>query len=588
MNNKILWGMKDESSHIQLDITKLIDTRMLLTANSGGGKSHAIRRLLERTSDEVQQIVLDKEDEFFTLREKFPNYVLVGGEDTDIRASAASAALLARRLRELRVSAIISLADMQKWEQPRFVKLFLEAFIDCDRALWHPCMVVIDEAHLFCPQAGSAESAGAVNDLMTRGRKRQLCGVLATQRYAKLHKDAAAEANNKMVGRSTLDVDMARCADDLGFSGKDQKFSLRQLKPGEFFAYGPAFNGPGCDGVFKLKVGSVSSHPPKSGISATGLGWLASGKTQAAIKELADLPKQAQEEAKTVVALQKKVKELTAAVAGKADPEALRKEYQRGIDDGKRDANRTNHILLDQYKKQHFVLRDEIKQIEAWSDQIDQAVVRVNGKLDVLLRDEKIVPKSSAVNLEPSFIGISSADIIRPRLPAFEGNENLRDTPKNRNTAKGALKILTVLAQRRGEVVPRAKLALLSGLAPNGGTYSTYLSRLTTALQARKEGDGYTVTDLGVVDAGNFDPIPQRPAELFHYWLGFFGPNNGAGRILQAMQNRKDWDRAELAAAVEMAANGGSFNTYLSRLSTAGVISKTKDTISLADELWGD
>jgi hypothetical protein len=50
---------------------------MLIQANSGGGKSRAIRQLLEQTHGRVQQLVLDPEGEFATLRERF-DYVLAG------------------------------------------------------------------------------------------------------------------------------------------------------------------------------------------------------------------------------------------------------------------------------------------------------------------------------------------------------------------------------------------------------------------------------------------------------------------------------------------------------------------------------
>jgi hypothetical protein len=68
---------------------------------------------------------------------------------------------------------------------------------------------------------GEAESAGAVKDLATRGRKRGFCAVLATQRLSKLHKDAAAECNNKLIGRTSLDVDVKRAATSSG-SPKEQ------------------------------------------------------------------------------------------------------------------------------------------------------------------------------------------------------------------------------------------------------------------------------------------------------------------------------------------------------------------------------
>lgn len=58
-----------------LDVDRLVGGRMLLQASSGYGKSWALRRILEQTHGRVQQIVIDPEGEFYTLREKF-DYVL--------------------------------------------------------------------------------------------------------------------------------------------------------------------------------------------------------------------------------------------------------------------------------------------------------------------------------------------------------------------------------------------------------------------------------------------------------------------------------------------------------------------------------
>ena len=77
---------------------------------------------------------------------------------------------------------------------------------------------------------------------MSRGRKRGYCGILATQRLSKLHKDAAAEANNKLIGRAALDIDMRRAADELGFSGKVEQNTLRTLEDGQFYCFGPAIS----------------------------------------------------------------------------------------------------------------------------------------------------------------------------------------------------------------------------------------------------------------------------------------------------------------------------------------------------------
>ena len=40
----------DDQSPVHIDLARLLVTRMLILANSGGGKSRALRRLLEATA----------------------------------------------------------------------------------------------------------------------------------------------------------------------------------------------------------------------------------------------------------------------------------------------------------------------------------------------------------------------------------------------------------------------------------------------------------------------------------------------------------------------------------------------------------
>src|SRR5205807_4843057 len=251
MNNKIYLNKTNS-----FDLPTLLDTRLLVQANSGGGKSWLLRRILEQSHGKVQHIIIDLEGEFATLREKF-DYVLAG-KDGDTPADPKSAALLARKLLELNVSAIIDLYELHADERKRFVRLFLDSMIYAPKDLWHPCLVVIDEAHKFCQEKEQSEASSAVIDLATLGRKRGYCAILATQRLSKLHKDAAAECNNKLIGRTGLDVDRKRASEELGFTTKEQYLSLRSMAAGEFFAFGPAISPE----VIKVQIGSVhTTHP---------------------------------------------------------------------------------------------------------------------------------------------------------------------------------------------------------------------------------------------------------------------------------------------------------------------------------------
>lgn len=120
---------------VTINVDRLVETRLLIQANSGAGKRWAIRRLLEQTHGRVQHLVIDVEDEFHTLREKF-DYVLAGRHGGDCPADVRSAPLLARRLLELGVSSIIGIFELKHHDRIQFVKLFLESLVNAHISPW--------------------------------------------------------------------------------------------------------------------------------------------------------------------------------------------------------------------------------------------------------------------------------------------------------------------------------------------------------------------------------------------------------------------------------------------------------------------
>ena len=90
----------DNGKDIGFDLEKLVDTRLLIQANSGGGTSYLIRKILEVSHGQVQQIILDSEGEFGSLRERF-DYILAG-KNADIQAVPRTAEVLARKVLESR------------------------------------------------------------------------------------------------------------------------------------------------------------------------------------------------------------------------------------------------------------------------------------------------------------------------------------------------------------------------------------------------------------------------------------------------------------------------------------------------------
>lgn len=223
-----------------VDLEELLATRLLVQGNSGSGKSHLLRRLLEQSAPWVQQCVIDPEGDFVTLADRFGHVVV------DAARTEAELTRIAGRIRQHRVSVVLNLEGLDVEQQMRAAAAFLGGLFDAEREHWYPALVVVDEAQLFAPAvAGEVSdearkaSLGAMTNLMCRGRKRGLAGVIATQRLAKLAKNVAAEASNFLMGRTFLDIDMARAADLLGMDRR-QAEQFRDLERGRFVALGPA------------------------------------------------------------------------------------------------------------------------------------------------------------------------------------------------------------------------------------------------------------------------------------------------------------------------------------------------------------
>lgn len=248
----------DTGGPIGFDLAKLLDGRLLVQGASGAGKSWTLRRILERTRGRIQQIIIDPEGEFKSIADAF-EILHVEAHLLDI----AALELLARRVREHRVSLVLDLSEADRTMQMMAVTAFFEGLIDAPREHWHPALVVVDEAHLFAPFGGQGSeppsvrkaAIGAVSDLMSRGRKRGLCGVLATQRLARLAKSVVSEAFNFLVGLNTLDLDIRRAAETIGWDARRAFDRLPSLEPGDFVASGPAFS----RSPVVLKVGEVTT-----------------------------------------------------------------------------------------------------------------------------------------------------------------------------------------------------------------------------------------------------------------------------------------------------------------------------------------
>lgn len=578
---------------LKCDLTALIDTRGLIQANSGGGKSWILRRLLEQTHGHVQHILLDPEGEFSSLREKF-DYVLAAKQGGDTAADPRAAKLLAHKLLDLKVSAIIDLYELHAHERIRFVRLFLEALVDAPKALWHPALIVLDEAHVFCPEKGQAESAGAVIDLATRGRKRGFCALLATQRIAKLHKDAAAELNNKLIGRTGQDIDIKRAADELGFSGREQSYQLRDLEPGEFFGFGPAIS----RSVIKVKVGPVETTHPKAGARRAFEAPRPTAAILALLPQLADLPAEAEQRQKTEADLRKELATARGEVTRlqKATPkvdltdvikartkageleihnerltEALERLMKFIVEINAQDFFKAGGEQIDQAALQKVIdaaAQQAVKLVESnvkaqgaalerWRKQGERMLDEIRR---LLKRDVKV---AVAVRHNAPFTTTPSVSVPRPPRPQPPADGSFRPGGSQQRILN-ALRWLETVGVEEGD---KSQVALLADQSPTSGGYFNNLGTLRTAgLIDYPRAGVLCLTDAGRTQADPGD-VPETSEALHQTLFAKLGPSKSA--LLKALIEvyPKPLTKTELAenAAAHLgkaisATSGGYFN----------------------------
>jgi hypothetical protein len=485
---------------LPVSLDRLIESKLLVQANSGGGKSWAVRYLLEQTHGRVQHIVLDREGEFATLREHYA--YLLAGREGDVAADVRSAKLLARKLLELGLSAVIDLSEMSLGQQKEYVARFVDAINHLPRALWKDCLIVIDEAHLFAPEKGKGSSVASepIALLLSTGRKRGYCVVLATQRIAKLDKDVSAECLNKMIGR-TSEEDLRRAGEELGM-GKPESKSLRSLDPGTFWTYGPAIV---PDPVI-VRTGAVRTQPPKRG-TARQPAPVAPAKIRAALSELADLPKQAADEERSLEDMRRQLRDAQAALARAekngvqrfvekpvADPRAIERAVAAAVQPYQR---RQEHARR-QIERSITVLRDEIARLEPVAVSLGEDVVEAVLAGRVPIGD---VLKSGAVS--------APQPPVTPRAPREPSSVDSL-------LGKGERIVLTAVAQYP-DGADRDQLTVLTGYKKS--SRDTYLQRLQAAGLVDVTGGAIRATDAGVDALGaDFEPLPTGNA-LRKYWL---------------------------------------------------------------------
>lgn len=607
--SKIVLGKSQEGKIVEIDLKVLLRTRFLVQAASGGGKSQTLRRLAEQFFGKVPVWIIDREDEFPSLRDKF-GYVFAGpGGETPI--DPRSAELVCEKLLKAKASAIFGLYTLKDPARHEWVKLFLNALMNAPKNLWTHVIVMVDEAHKLCPEKGAGESVAreAMTDLAVDGRKRGFCAGYFTQRLGKLSKNASAELINRMIGKTVEDIDVDRAVELMSVRRAEREefeYGIKRLKAGHFWSFGDAIS---VDRVL-VHVGAIQTTHPEPGAPAMAVLPPLPEKMKALLPQLADLPKEAEQKAKTEAEIKKENQALRGQVATlerqlKVAPRPVELKVQT---------------------------KTEIKEVPVLKEADLKRLERVSEKIS---RGQEEVAKASAIIAQDirgirSELGKPKLNFgVGPRTPDFKKlqDERIReshdafDRSMGRPSGKGARhsppafqkpppkmeygalppvpegesallagerKMLGVLAQFHPGSRTKSQLGALSGYTPSGGTFGQYFGKLKR-LKLIKEGMSgeLSITEAGLEWFGGEIPEgPRSPQELLDMWRGKLlqGERKMLDTLVQAYPTAMS--KEDLGEQAGYTSSGGTFGQYLGTLKRNGLALVDGDNVIAAETLF--
>ncbi len=496
---------------------------------------------------------------------------IVGGEHADFPINVRDGATWGEIVGTSSDPFIFDVSMLTGADRTRWFTAFAENVIRKNKG---PLNLVIDEAHLFAPQGGA--SAGglapdmlhATNNLLALGRSKGLRVTMITQRPAKLHKDALSQAHTLIAMRVTAPQDRKAIKEWVqdqtdAEKGAEIIASLPTLKPGEGWVWAPSENILERVTFPWPKTYDSSAAPEEMGEAIALPAIDPAAITEKLKKVAADAATNDPAKLKAEIArLQMLVKN-----SGPPLPDEgllLRAKLAGGRKIAERAANFASVVVAELAKG--GCCRDT-----------REAVTRFHDFSLILLKDTEPV----STKREPK---IDTSDIPE-QGPEFFKKAKLVMPHTNGGLPGPEQQIIDAIAWWLAKGVtnpsPEAVAMKAGGRKARGGSWNTYLSRLRTK-GLLQPGSMYLTQD-GVAAAHHPASTPNG-AELREEVLTAL-----AGPLRERMEPilsvyPEAITPTDLADRIGKQPQGGSWNTYLSRLRSYGLIERGQ--IKAADWLF--
>lgn len=543
-----------------------VTQKIAFLGRTGSGKSHAAQKLAEEMlTGGAQIVVLDPGGDWYGLRLKSDgtpsgfDLPVFGGFHGDLPLEPGAGKLIADLIVDRGISCVCDVSLMRKGERKQFATDFAEQLFHRAKTYRQPVHLFIEEAQMFIPQVVRAEEArmlGAYEDIVKLGRKVGLGTSVISQRPQSLNKDGLNQAEVLICFQLTGPHErkaIEAWVHDKG-AEEDMIADLPKLQVGNAIVWSPSW----------LQVFKRVRIEAKKTFDAGGTPVLGAKKIQP--RELAPIDLE-------------EIRQAMAEVVHRTeenDPKKLKeriKQLESKQGAGKPVVAAALEQEVARLKKELKVREDEWQAHVRTVQKATEASNRLHDILTSARTEHVIKPRENGASEAPRFQKTKKelAAYETPKTKLIE-DRTIRDLETGGLLA-GSRRMLQVLAVWKPWTLSRKQVATLSGMS-RSGTFNTYLSKLRTMGYIEERGSDIMATNAGVKAlAGDIPPAPTT-AELLEVWIPKLG-GAGAARMLRVLveQHPKSLSRTELASRCGLT-RSGTFNTYLSKLRTCGLLNE--------------
>lgn len=549
-------------------ISTYLDRPTAIVGTTGAGKTFAAKGAVEELLAAGRRVVIiDPTGAWYGLRSGvngdadggFP-ILIFGGDHADIQIAPEAGDEIAAAIAGRDVQAIIDVSDMTGGEKTRFLTAFLQRLYADNRAVLH---LVVDEADEVCPQNPMPEERrlfGAFDKIVRRGRIKGFRPLMITQRPAVLHKNVLSQIGTLIALKLTSPQDRKAIEDWVkgnadAAEARAVMSSLPTLKRGEGWVWSPADHVLQRERFPAIRTFDSSRSPE---VGETAVAPALTAVDVAALRTtLTPVVKPAAEVAK------QPARDNAADIAA-AEERGYRRGREEGFKEGRSIGGRE-------------VARNQaVRIVEALA-----GAMMLNGSGDALLAASeriKAIQIENAGSSNGRTADFDAANAGSNPAPAANSPKPQRAPQSTREAQPSGIgaerKPLLFLVGRHPAGFTESQWASLAGYAKTGGTWSTYRGRLSRAGMIEQANGLWHATPLALAlypDAATTHGTPATPAERAQMWATCIP---GVSKMIDALLAAwpRTMSREDLAAAIGMAAGGGTFNTYLGRLRANGLI----------------